>query len=243
MNIVILIIIIFINNIIFILILNFIKFGVNNKSKSYSLSIKSLNIFKIMPKTNFQATVEPEVPQATEVANEVNDSVNTERNFKDIIKNLMNSGCQRFNDVTIKNVIIEEFDNYTRVTLVVKEGLPAYISDDNGVTYYEGKSNNVFTSTFALAGSMKEDEDLSWMANTINEHPSVLNLILNGSKVDIIVQKVAKGEEYVNPFTTKVNPEPTTFDNDTIIKYIVDIKLGKSGVRMADKLADKLMGF
>ena len=195
-----------------------------------------------MPKTNFQAPVEQEVPQAVEQTNEVV-RTSDERSFKDVIKDLMNSGCQRFNDVTIKNVVTEEFDNYTRVTLVTKEGLPAYVSDDNGATYYEGKSNNVFTSTFALAGSMKEDEDLSWMANAINEHPSVLNLILNGSKVDIIVQRVAKGEEYVNPFTTKRDAEPTTFDNDIIIKYVVAIKLGKTGQKMADKLADKLMGF
>lgn len=195
-----------------------------------------------MPKTNFQTQVEQEVPQVVEQEQEVGKTSN-EKSFKEIIKDLMNSGCQRFNDVTIKNVVIEEFDNYTRVTLVTKEGLPAYVSDDNGATYYEGKSNNVFTSTFALAGSMKEDEDLSWMANAINEHPSVLNLVLNGSKVDIIVQKVAQGEEYINPFTTKKNSEPTTFDNDTIIKYVVAIKLGKTGQKMADKLADKLMGF
>lgn len=195
-----------------------------------------------MPKTNFQTQVEQEVPQVVEQEQEVIKTFN-EKSFKEIIKDLMNSGCQRFNDVTVKNVVIEEFDNYTRVTLVIKEGLPAYVSDDNGDTYYEGKSNNVFTSTFALAGSMKEDEDLSWMANVINEHPSVLNLILNGSKVDIIVQKVAQGEEYINPFTTKKDAEATTFDNDTIIKYVVGIKLGKTGQKMADKLADKLMGF
>lgn len=195
-----------------------------------------------MPKANFQTKVEQEVPQVVEQEQEVVKTSN-ERSFKDIIKDLMNSGCQRFNDVTIKNVVIEEFDNYTRVTLVTKEALPAYISDDNGATYYEGKSNNVFSSTFALAGTLKEDEVLSWMANAINEHPSVLNLILNGSKVDIIVQRVAQGEEYVNPFTTKKDAETTTFDNDTIIKYIVGVKLGKTGQKMADKLADKLMGF
>lgn len=195
-----------------------------------------------MPKANFQTKVEQEVPQVVEQKQEVVNTSN-ERSFKDIIKDLMNNGCQRFNDVTIKNVVTEEFDNYTRVTLVTKEALPAYVSDDNGATYYEGKSNNVFTSTFALAGSIKEDEELSWMANAINEHPSVLNLILNGSKVDIIIQKVAQGEEYVNPFTTKKNAEPTTFENDVIIKYVVAIKLGKTGQKMADKLADKLMGF
>lgn len=183
------------------------------------------------------AVVEQDVPQATVQEN------SSERTMKDIIKELMAKGCKRVNDVTIKNVVVEEFDNYTRATLVTREALDAYVSDDNGATYHKGKSNNIFSSTFAIAGTMKEDEELSWMANSIIDHPNVLNLILNGSKIDVIIQEVAKGEEYVNPFTTKTNPEPTTFDNDTIIKYVVAVKLGKSGQRMADKLADKLMGF
>ena len=195
-----------------------------------------------MPKTTFEnAVVEQEVPQAAVQEEKMENS--SERTMKDIIKELMAKGCKRVNDVTVKNVVVEEFDNYVRATLVTREGLDAYVSDDNGATYHKGKSNNIFSSTFAIAGTLKENEELSWMANSIIEHPNILNLILNGSKIDVIIEEVAKGEEYINPFTTKVNPEPTTFDNDTIIKYIVDIKLGKSGMRMADKLADKLMGF
>lgn len=195
-----------------------------------------------MPKTTFEnAVVEQEVPQAAVQEEKIENS--SERTMKDIIKELMVKGCKRVNDVTVKNVVVEEFDNYVRATLVTREAIDAYVSDDNGATYHKGKSNNIFSSTFAIAGTLKENEELSWMANSIIEHPNILNLILNGSKIDVIVEEVAKGEEYINPFTTKVNPEPTTFDNDTIIKYIVDIKLGKSGMRMADKLADKLMGF
>ncbi len=195
-----------------------------------------------MSKTTFEnAVVEQEVPQAAVQEEKIENS--SERTMKDIIKELMAKGCKRINDVTVKNVVIEEFDNYIRATLVTREAIDAYVSDDNGATYHKGKSNNIFSSTFAIAGTLKENEELSWMANSIIEHPNILNLILNGSKIDVIVEEVAKGEEYINPFTTKVNPEPTTFDNDTIIKYIVDIKLGKSGMRMADKLADKLMGF
>lgn len=195
-----------------------------------------------MPKTTFEnAVVEQEVPQAAVQEEKIENS--SERTMKDIIKELMAKGCKRINDVTVKNVVVEEFDNYVRATLVTREAIDAYVSDDNGDTYHKGKSNNIFSSTFAIAGTLKENEELSWMANSIIEHPNILNLILNGSKIDVIIEEVAKGEEYINPFTTKVNPEPTTFDNDTIIKYIVDIKLGKSGMRMADKLADKLMGF
>ena len=196
-----------------------------------------------MPKTTFEnAVVEQEIPQAT-VQNEVLETNNGERTMKDIIKELMAKGCKRVNDVTVKNVIVEEFDNYTRATLVTREGLDAFVSDDNGATYHKGKSNNLFSSTFAIAGAMKEDEELSWMANSIVEHPNVLNLILNGSKIDVIIEEVPAKTEYINPFTTKVDKTPVVFENDTYVKYVVGIKLGKSGQRMADKLADKLMGF
>lgn len=194
-----------------------------------------------MPQSKFQeAVVEQEVPQ---VAQENVSETPIMENFKEVIKSLIANGAKRFNGVTVKNVKTEVFDEYTRVTLVTKEQLPAYVSDDNGVTYHDGFSNNVFSSTFAIAGTMKENEDLSWMANSIIDHPDVLNLILNGSKVDIIVQKVDAKTEYVNPFTTKTNPEPTIFENDTYVKYVVNIELGRTGLRMADKLADKLMGF
>ena len=191
-----------------------------------------------MQKEKIQAEAQTDVTmQAQEV------SVSGDK-FKDVIKNLMASGkCQRFNGVVVKNVKIEEGEQYIRVTLVTKQPIPGMISDDNGQSYHLGESNNVFTSTFALSGTMKEDEELSWMANSVNDHPNVLNLILNGSKVDIITHSVGKDEQYVNPFTTKVNPDPIIFEHDVVLRYIVGIHLGKTGEKMAERLADKLMGF
>lgn len=184
-----------------------------------------------MEENTVTAVVEQEVQQANG------------NSFKEIVRNLMANGCKRTNGLIVKNVTITEDENYTRATLSVKDQIPGYVSDDNGATFYEGLTNNIFSSTFALAGLMKEMEELSWMANAIIDRPNILNLILNGSKVDIIQQRVAAGEDYINPFTTKKDAVPTQFDHDVIINYVVNIELGKVGQKMADKLADKLMGF
>ena len=123
--------------------------------------------------------------------------------WQEAIKKLMLSGkCMRFNDIIIKDSKYEYFDQYTRVTLTVRAHLPAFVSD-NGV-FHEGTSNIIYTSSYAIACVFKEDVMLSWMSSSIIEHPHIIPLLLNGSTIDVIVQKVAKGEEYMGHLQTSV---------------------------------------
>lgn len=190
--------------------------------------------------------MEENVKRAEVVANEVtpaNDEILVNVSYADILKKLLAEGCKRINDIRVKNVNVTEKDNYTMISLSLGTAIAGYVSKDNGVTYEKGNVNTLFTSTFAIAGAMKEDEDMAWMANAINAHPEALTLILNGGTVDIIQQEVPAGTEYVNPFTTRTDVEPSVYDHDIVINYIVGFHLGKTGMRMADKLADKLLGF
>ena len=186
--------------------------------------------------------MEPEKVQ-TEVQQEVAEQVEGQKSFKDVIKDLMASGARRYNGLRIKNVKFSEEDNYTRVTLVVHPTIPGMISKDNGVTWEPGMTNNIFTSTFALAGMLKEDEEKSWLANTLSENPQALNIILNGGIVDVIQHTVKAGVPYKNPFSTREDATETTFDHDTIINYVVGFAYGKTGAKFADILAVKMMGF
>ena len=86
-------------------------------------------------------------------------------------------------------------------------------------------------------------EELSWMGNALVENPQVLNLILNGSTVDIIQQEISAGTEFTNPFSTRSDADVQVYDHDIILNHCIKFKLGKTGEKMADKLADKLMGF
>lgn len=195
-----------------------------------------------MPTTTKQAQVEQNVQQA-EAKEAQSTPANVALTFKEKIKNILVTGkCRKFSDIRIKNVKIEEEDNYTRVTFVVMPPLPCFRTNDEGEVVAT-TTNNIFTSTFALAGMLKEDEEKSWLAESLSANPQAINLIMNGGTIDIIQQTVQAGEPYRNPFTTKDDVEDITFENDTIVNHIIGFKYGKTGARFADTLAVKMMGF
>lgn len=163
--------------------------------------------------------------------------------YQNIIKKVMAAGAKRINSVRVKNVNFTEKDNYTMVSFTLAAAIRGFISPDGGNTYELSTTNTMFTSLFAITGALKEDEEYGWMANTLLEKPDALNLILNGATVDILQQEISAGQEYLNPFTTKDNPEPQVYDHNVIINNIIGFKLGKTGVQMANRLADKLLGF
>ena len=183
-----------------------------------------------------------------EVVNEViNESTNENlenqaSDYQEVIKRLKNSGCRLLSGLTIKNVNFTEEDNYVRVSFTLNRPIRGFITKDNGETWEEGVTNTVFTSLYGIAGALKEDEELSWMANTIVNSPKTLNLIFNGANINILQQDVVAGEEYTNPFSTRTDLTPQVYDHDIIINHIIKFKLNKVGQRMADKLADKLLG-
>jgi len=163
--------------------------------------------------------------------------------YENVIKGILANGGKRINGIRVKNVNVTEKDNYVMVSFTLGSEIRGFISDDNGATFKEGKTVTLFTSLYAIAGAMKEDEDLSWMANALLQHPEALNLILNGATIDIVQQDVSQGVEYRNPFTTQQEVEGNVYDHDVIINNVVKFKLGNTGLRFADKLADKLLGW
>ena len=167
----------------------------------------------------------------------------TGNTYQDAIKNLLLNGAKKLTNIRIKNVNFSEKDNYTMVSFTLSNPIRGYVSNDNGVSYEEGMTNIIFTSLYAIVGTLKEDDELSWMANALLENPKALNLIFNGSTIDIIQQDITAGEEFVNPFSTKSDPEVQVYDHNLIINHIIKFKLSKVGLRMADKFADKLFGF
>ena len=181
------------------------------------------------------ATAEPVVEQQVEQQEEVKVT-----GTANIVKRLI---AKRINSVRVKNVNFTEKDNYTMISLTLGTPIEGYVTKDNGVSYEKGNTNTMFTSLFAIAGALKEDEDLGWMANSLLENPQALNLILNGSQIDIIQQEIPAGEEFTNPFSTQANPEPQVYDHDIVVNHVLGFKLGQTGKQMSNRLADKLLGF
>lgn len=182
-----------------------------------------------------EVMVEPTVNATTPEVNAVG--------HQNIIKKLIAEGAKRINGVRIKNVNFSEQDNYTRVSITPATPIRGFISKDNGVTYEEGMVNTIFSSLYAITGALKEDEDLAWMANALLENPQALVLIFAGGTVDIIQQYIVAGTEFTNPFTTKEDAEVQSYDHDIIINHLVKFNVGKTGEKMANRLADKMLGF
>lgn len=179
-----------------------------------------------------------------QVTNVTEKSVSNENvSYNNIIKKLIASGCKRINSIRIKNVNCTDKDNHIMVSFTLSSPIDGYISNDNGITYEKGKTNIMFTSSYAIVGAIKEDENLGWMANSLLNNPNLFNLIFNGSTIDIIQQEISAGEEFRNPFSSKSDTEPQVYDHDIIINHIIGFKLGNMGNRMADKLADNIINF
>lgn len=186
------------------------------------------------------------LPQETVETPEVNEM--TESSVRDIIRNLIADGATRINRLKIKNVNYDkdyEDKNHIRVTITLDRKVPGYvpIMDNNGnITGYEkGMTNLIYTSTFALAAVLKENEDFSWLANHIVDKPKALTLIFNGATIDVLQREFPKGTPVVNPFSTNSNKEWPIYDHDITVNDVINITLGKTGERMAMTLASNIL--
>lgn len=151
----------------------------------------------------------------------------------EVIKELISSGnAKRINGLTVRNVVAKEFDTHALLTFVVKE----YVIGDTRTEEVDafgqpiiklGKTHNVQTSSYAVAGVMKDSPKMAIFAPDVISNPNIANMLFAGAKVDVIMQFVAAGEEYVNPFAA--NAEPTTFERDKMIHHVVRLELGEVG--------------
>lgn len=151
----------------------------------------------------------------------------------EIIKELISSGnAKRINGLTVRNVVAKEFDTHALLTFVVKEYVIGDVRSAEEDAFGQpiislGKTHNVQTSSYAIAGVMKDSPKMAIFAADVVNNPNLANMLFAGSKIDIIMQFVAAGEEYTNPFAA--NAEPTTFERDKMIHHVVRLELGEVG--------------
>lgn len=175
---------------------------------------------------------------------EANEPQVSENSVREIIRNLIADGATRVNKLKVKNVNFDpnyEDKNHIGISFTFDREVPGYISEDNGTTYKKGMTKTVFTSTYAIAAVLKENEDYAWLAGRIVDKPQAICLILSGATVDILQREIPKGTEVVNPFSTQTNKTWPIYDHDILVNDIINITLGKVGEKMADKLADKIL--
>lgn len=165
----------------------------------------------------------------------------SEGTFKTRIKELISNGAEYVSGSKIEDVACSINDNIVIVHISLEEPLKGYVLGNDGVSYRIGQNNKVVTSLNAIIKVLIEDEELAPFSNFVFENPQILSRLLKGAVVDILQQEVPKGKEYDNLFSA--NKLTNTSNRNVIINNCVRFKLSGSGEKIADKIANILLGF
>lgn len=161
--------------------------------------------------------------------------------FESIVAKLSASKDNKtYRGLKVRNVIVNlDDEELPRITLVVNSDIDGFVEKDGA--YVAGKTHNVFTSAFALAAVLKENEETAMMANYIVRNPKVAETLFSGSMINLIQVPVKANAEYVNPFTTKADADAYVSDHDWISNLVVAVKLGTVGNKVIDRLIDRMV--
>lgn len=141
-------------------------------------------------------------------------------------------------DLVVRNVNVTECETYDRVSITLDKPVKAMVAQQDG-SYVEGESNIIFIGNYSIVGALKANEDVAFAGNHLIKHPKALNVILSGAKINIIQEAVTAGQEYTNPFSN--NAAPTVVQHDSFYNHPFNIRLSAFGLKMLDKLAEKML--
>lgn len=158
----------------------------------------------------------------------------------EVVKELLKNGAELVKGLKVRNVTVTPQENYVRVALTLDKKVKGMVSDD-GVNYTEGETNVIFVSLYSITSILKDNDDAAFAVNHFIKNPDSMSVVLSRATIDIIQEHVTAGQVYKNPWSDSDNE--TTFEHDTILNHIVDIKLSDFAIRKIDKLADSLLGF
>lgn len=167
----------------------------------------------------------------------LNESEGSANDRDAIIKELIASGnARRVNGLHVKNVVATALDNHTLLTFVVKEEILGDVRSAETDAFGDavltiGKTHNVQTSTYAVAGAMKDcSAKLAIFANEIVDKPAIATRLFAGGTINIVMQFVPKDTDYVNPFASSATP--VRFERDKMIHHVIGLTLGEVGQDM-----------
>lgn len=159
---------------------------------------------------------------------------------KQVVAELLARGCNKIAGLRVRSSIVTPKDSYVMVSLSLERGIPGYVSDADGV-FAKGETATVFASSYSIASVLKDSDETAWAANQLIQNPKGLEVILAGSKIDIVQEEVAADEIYKNPFASS-DSEGAALGHDTIINHIVKIEICPKAKQMLNMLAMNMMG-
>jgi len=148
-----------------------------------------------------------------------------EKSFAQICRDILkDKNNKRWNGLVIKRISFDEKANYTQVNVTLNKKIPS-----TSQYAVDGKHKTLYTNTFAIASVIRE-LPFAWLASHVIDEPECMEQILTGATIDIIQVFTPENEEFVNPFSTKANPDVYVSEEDTIRDFIVNIKLSNMGM-------------
>lgn len=157
---------------------------------------------------------------------------------KKVIDTLLKAGAKRINGLKVRNVTVSREESYTRIGLSTDTEIDGFVSDENGV-YTPGKTTLVFVSSYSIASQFKDNDDTAFAANHIVEHPEALQVLLSRATFDVIQETVKAGDSWKNPWSD--SGDERTYDHDTIINHVINIRLSTMSTKMLEALAMKIL--
>lgn len=156
-----------------------------------------------------------------------------EKTREDIVAELLlRPNVKKLSGLHIRNVVTNTSKDVPFLTFVLKEFV---IGDTRGAStdafgvpqIVLGKTHNAVVSAYAVSAVMKDNPKTAVFAQRVAEGADVANVLFAGGTIDLLMEYVAAGEEYVNPFAANV--ASTIFDRDHVLVHVLAINMGEAG--------------
>ena len=209
-----------------------------DKATTVVIDIMSTTTTTAAPVAN--PVVEPEATAPVENAAEVSffdqfvsDDSDVEKTREEIVAELMlKPNVKKLVGLHIRNVVTNTTKDVPFLTFVLKEFI---IGDTRGTStdafgvpeVVLGKTHNAVVSAYAVSAIMKDSPKTAIFAQRVAEGSDVANILFAGGTIDLLMEYVAAGETYINPFSS--NGQETVFDRDHVIIHVLALNLGEAG--------------
>ena len=163
----------------------------------------------------------------------VSDGSDVEKSRDEIISELVKKpNVKKLVGLHIKNVVTNTTKDVPFLTFVLKEYI---IGDTRGVStdafgvpeVVLGRTHNAVVSAYAVSAVMKDSPRTAMFAQRVAEGADVANVLFAGGTMDILMEYVAAGEAYVNPFGRATTP--TVFERDHVLVHVIGLTMGEVG--------------
>lgn len=162
-----------------------------------------------------------------------NEEAEQEKTREDIVAELLlRPNVKKLTGLHIRNVVTNTSKDVPFLTFVLKEFI---IGDTRGTStdafgvpeIVLGRTHNAVVSAYAVSSVMKDSPKTAVFAQRVAEGSDIANILFAGGTIDLLMEYVAAGETYVNPFATTATE--TVFDRDHVLIHVLAINMGEAG--------------